>query len=348
MKRIIRITLSLPLCAALLLCAVFPAGAVMALLWQVGDADMDYDITIKDATTIQRYLAGFSVNHSSYSDELIEALADADGSGTVSILDATTIQRHLADLPCSFKYRELSDVFVGDTGFHSTADIYAPGADGSRAIGYVGVPVDFTARLLWGNPPQTFRLRVNGETIWERAANGERKCEFTCTFDAEGDYDVQLDVICKYGVSKSFRRIIDVRSLPEDDRPVIMGATYFDQTWMSSGNDDLTITAAGGTGPYTYSYTVYYARSPIYDIWADDGQSLTVDEGDEPAPVTALIGKAVRTGYIAKDTINPPQMMQRFDRDAYEDLYICVTVRDAEGMVSDPVTAVCYQYQAYM
>ena len=85
-----------------------------------------------------------------------------------------------------------------------------------------------------------------------------------------------------------------------------------------------------------------------YDIWADDGQSLTVDEGNEPVPVIALIGKEVRTGYIAKDTINPPQMMQRFDRDAYEDLYICVTVRDAEGRVSDPVTAVCYQYQAYM
>ena len=58
-----------------------------------GDADLDTDITILDATTIQRYLASLStVNYS-------EIAADADADGDVTILDATSLQRYIASLP---------------------------------------------------------------------------------------------------------------------------------------------------------------------------------------------------------------------------------------------------------
>ena len=58
-----------------------------------GDADMDGEVTILDATRIQRVLAGLAGE-----DELDKSAADADADGEVTILDATRIQRFLAGL----------------------------------------------------------------------------------------------------------------------------------------------------------------------------------------------------------------------------------------------------------
>lgn len=59
----------------------------------VGDTDGDGEVTILDATAIQRHLAELSTK--AYN----EAPADADGDGSVTIVDATAIQRYLADFP---------------------------------------------------------------------------------------------------------------------------------------------------------------------------------------------------------------------------------------------------------
>ena len=58
----------------------------------LGDVDGDGEVTIIDATCIQRHLA--SIPTASYN----EKAADADGDGSVTIIDATAIQRHLAQL----------------------------------------------------------------------------------------------------------------------------------------------------------------------------------------------------------------------------------------------------------
>ena len=74
------------------ICAVFEKkGDAPEII--LGDADGDGDVTILDATTIQRHLAELSTQ--SY----VEAACDADGDGDVTILDATSVQRWLADLP---------------------------------------------------------------------------------------------------------------------------------------------------------------------------------------------------------------------------------------------------------
>lgn len=57
-----------------------------------GDADGDGEVTILDATVIQRTLASIPVSF------IDKAAADADGDGEVTILDATGIQRTLAGL----------------------------------------------------------------------------------------------------------------------------------------------------------------------------------------------------------------------------------------------------------
>lgn len=57
----------------------------------LGDADLSGDVTILDATSIQRYLADFEP------DTFSEKAADTNENGEVDILDATSIQRWLAD-----------------------------------------------------------------------------------------------------------------------------------------------------------------------------------------------------------------------------------------------------------
>ena len=59
----------------------------------IGDADMDNDVTVLDATRIQRFLADLVTDA-----QINKKNADADRDGEVTILDATRIQRFLADL----------------------------------------------------------------------------------------------------------------------------------------------------------------------------------------------------------------------------------------------------------
>ena len=59
----------------------------------IGDSDMDKNVTIFDATAVQRVLVGLDVKKFS------EYSADADEDFALTIFDATAIQRHLAGLP---------------------------------------------------------------------------------------------------------------------------------------------------------------------------------------------------------------------------------------------------------
>ena len=59
----------------------------------LGDVDGDGEVSILDATAIQRYLAELP------NDAFYGAAADTDGDGDITILDATYIQLWLASLP---------------------------------------------------------------------------------------------------------------------------------------------------------------------------------------------------------------------------------------------------------
>ena len=81
------------LLAAVLIISVMAAGMVpvLALTYRVGDADSDGDVTIFDATQIQRSLAKMSVDAG-----FSAVAADADRNGKLEIYDVTEIQRYLA------------------------------------------------------------------------------------------------------------------------------------------------------------------------------------------------------------------------------------------------------------
>ena len=61
----------------------------------LGDVDGDGEVTVLDATYIQRWLADIPIPF-----ELIKFIADTDGNDDVAIIDATWIQRYLAYLSC--------------------------------------------------------------------------------------------------------------------------------------------------------------------------------------------------------------------------------------------------------
>ena len=60
---------------------------------RLGDADNDDDVTVMDATAIQRHIAELPTKSFS------TIQADADEDGDITVMDATAIQRYLADLP---------------------------------------------------------------------------------------------------------------------------------------------------------------------------------------------------------------------------------------------------------
>ena len=67
----------------------------------LGDADGDGEITIRDATSIQRALADMEVLPS-----FNETAADVDGDGEMTIADVTSIQRYLADIDTPYAIGE--------------------------------------------------------------------------------------------------------------------------------------------------------------------------------------------------------------------------------------------------
>ena len=67
----------------------------------LGDVDGDGEVTITDATLIQRY----DVMMIDFTETQLK-VADVDGDGNVSILDVTWIQRYLAEVPVRFPINE--------------------------------------------------------------------------------------------------------------------------------------------------------------------------------------------------------------------------------------------------
>lgn len=68
----------------------------------VGDADLNLTINVKDATLVQKHVAGITTLA-----ELAEGCADADKNGTVNVKDATSIQKYVAGMTISAPIGEL-------------------------------------------------------------------------------------------------------------------------------------------------------------------------------------------------------------------------------------------------
>lgn len=79
----------------MLLIGTFSAMAVFAAPEQgsdlvIGDTDLDGEITIKDATFVQKVLAGLNEKPDSF-----DYVADVTGDGEIDVRDVTSIQRYV-------------------------------------------------------------------------------------------------------------------------------------------------------------------------------------------------------------------------------------------------------------
>ncbi len=85
-------------CLLLAVCMIFPASAAGGYIR--GDVDGDGEVTIIDATLVQRKLAGISI-FSAFD----ERAADVNDNG-LDITDATWIQRYLAGISDPYRVSE--------------------------------------------------------------------------------------------------------------------------------------------------------------------------------------------------------------------------------------------------
>ena len=91
-KRIFSLIIAILLMLQIPLCS----DAALAPL-KIGDVDRDYEVTVIDATVIQKCLASLKEL-----DTLSRYLGDVDGEDGLNIIDATLIQKKLALFDVTF------------------------------------------------------------------------------------------------------------------------------------------------------------------------------------------------------------------------------------------------------
>ena len=85
------------------MCALFSLGvfAEEKAPLKVGDADLNSVVNVKDATLIQKYVAGLA----KLSSDSLE-VSDTDANSTVNVKDATLIQKYAAGIVTEFPTKE--------------------------------------------------------------------------------------------------------------------------------------------------------------------------------------------------------------------------------------------------
>lgn len=73
-----------------------------------GDVNLDGEVSVTDATAIQKQIIGLDVPEEQ--NEFINTLADVNNDGVVSILDATCIQKYLDDDSGTYRRGELLEI----------------------------------------------------------------------------------------------------------------------------------------------------------------------------------------------------------------------------------------------
>lgn len=227
MKRVLAIFI-----AAVLLSLTLPVPCRAAGPYSlIGDADGDGELSILDATRVQRALAGFVGL-----DTLHTFLADVDGIDGVTILDATGIQRELAGIGGSF-YRYRLDHWRAEIASVSSPPMNAPITEGST----VTFRIDEAPHPI----PSEYEVYVDGLLERERSADAD----FSYTFRSAGSYRFSVVAYDPFGGADvySFEK---TAVAAEELYPRITSATYNRNTTI------LSVIAEGGTAPYEYEYVI--------------------------------------------------------------------------------------------
>lgn len=260
-----------------------------------GDVDLNGNITITDATEIQKYLAGTA----DLSKKQIYT-ADADGDGKVTVLDATQIQKMLAGLvegydgPYSLPYIISHNVF---------AENLSASYDSGKAM--AGTPVTFTAEAAGGVAPFSYEFAVNGEVVQERSENNA----LTYTFENAGSYEISVKYYNVFDEYDSYTAEYAVVEPYESENPVI-SAVYPDRLYISFGESGLKITANAIFGAQPYEYAFKLDKGQLEQDFSDSNEFvidsfLTTGEHSVEVTVKDADGNTAAETYIfeAKEPI---------------------------------------------
>ena len=322
MKKILGIILIM----TLIVTTVMTAHAVPAPMY-VGDLDHDNDLTILDATRIQRWLVGLEeldAYREKYPDWITEKLAlylgDVNGDGSCDILDATFIQRYAAGMIDARMWDFSTWAYYIDD-----IQLYAD-RDSGKAV--VGKPVTFHAQVPGYHEndefaPYTYAFFINGEKVKERS----EQTDMTYTFTKTGYYTISVTCYnrldCTAGHRISNYQVAEPYPL---DQPMIVSTRFRDDSAKNFGEGPLCVRAEGGDAPYQYMYRIVNCDEiPLPDGWYAEEQT---------DPAASLV---YTTGYIDSPVLEIPASIYR-KAAVYEPFTIIVTARDSSGAVSEPVT----------
>lgn len=285
MKKIISLLLCLFLATAVLSIDIFAATAPL----NPGYVDDDNDVTIKDATLIQKYLADLCEMTKEQ-----EFCADVDNNGKVTISDATMIQKYVADIITEF---------LRDPG-HINVNLYSMYADYDSGMAMAGVPVTFTATAKGYMKPFSYEFIVDDVVVFERSENNT----FTYTFDEPGSYIIKLRVYNSFSVMSETTILYEVVAPYESDVPVI-SALYYDKYYfvgyptqdMLSYDEDITITAKAimGSGDYEYCFLI---NGEVVQDFSNNNQYLLKSVEDRTTyEITVYVrDSSTNSNYISK------------------------------------------------
>lgn len=232
MKKIFSMIIAVTLCVSAFVVRI---GAVTAPLLS-GDVDYDNNISVIDATLIQRYIA--ELYEMDYEHEIV---ADFDHNGEVSVIDATWIQRSLAQM-------QIPENCGGWIPTDIVVNEFFAEYDSGKAV--VNSPVEFTAMAHASGERVTYEFYLDGEIAQPRSENNS----FVYVFKDSGEYDIEVRAYNEWGIFNEdaihHYRVVDNYSYDEPSLTVarIMGE--------GSGNASVIAQATGGTAPYTYRFTI--------------------------------------------------------------------------------------------
>ena len=283
--------------AAFALASAAPASAAREV-FLIGDADRDSEVSILDATAVQRRLAELDEF-----DALRSFLADVDGSGDVTILDATAIQRELAGLGEGFYRRELTSWRAQISSLCS--DIPIEGIKAGDCVSFEVVEAEHEI-------PAEYEVYVGG--ILRRGRSADRS--FSFTFDRAGSYMLSVISYDPFGGCDVYT--VGIEALPEHSPPTVSYVVY-DRTAQV-----IRTSASGGTAPYQYQYTIRNNIAPLPpgQTTAYEGFDIIMDENGE---------WVLRCPYCDESTAAVPVEMLSKTLSYYCE----VRVRDANGLESE-------------
>ncbi len=233
MKKNIRILSMIMALMLIVSTSIISASAALAPA-RIGDVDDNDEISILDATYVQRHIAKLQEL-----EQFACFVGDVDNNLKLTILDATLIQQFVAQKISEFPAGNWATIDLFSEALVSDYNFCAP----------VGTPVTFTAIATGYAKPFVYEFYINDEVVQEFSE--QNTCVYT--FDKSGTYEVKVSVRNRAGLEHG-----EVMRFTVNDAPATNNL-YISSLYHKGFYDSYTTfeaVAKNGTEPYEYEFDI--------------------------------------------------------------------------------------------